>query len=280
MKVHRVKSSQKHINFFRHNYGFRSPIQVLVDAELCRIALRGKIDLRDQLPQHMGLPVKLLTTACVLAELRKLAAESDAHLAKLGASATDRDRKDATAASGAIFVARRFDQRRCDHSEGNEVDGSICIASIIGDVNQHRYMVACQNSRLRSELRMVPGVPLVYIRRGKMLIEPPSEASMLLAKQSSEQRLLPSEREKALLNRAADNAEKIASRKRKKSEPNPLSVKRPKVESTTTTTKTTGPAPAKSPASSQATTSADDSNAKKPKRRKRSRGGKADSGDQ
>lgn len=53
-----------------------------------------------------------------------------------------------------------------------------CIAGVVGPENKHKYVVATQDVELRKKLRLVPGVPLVYISRSIVLLETPSEKSL------------------------------------------------------------------------------------------------------
>lgn len=46
------------------------------------------------------------------------------------------------------------------------------------DENRFRYCVATQSASLRSKLRKVPGVPLLFEKRAVILLEPPSDASI------------------------------------------------------------------------------------------------------
>jgi U3 small nucleolar RNA-associated protein 23 len=44
-------------------------------------------------------------------------------------------------------------------------------------VNSHRYIVATQEPEIRSKMRSIPGVPLIYITRSIVLLEPMSGVS-------------------------------------------------------------------------------------------------------
>lgn len=43
--------------------------------------------------------------------------------------------------------------------------------------NKHRYVVACQEQEVRAMCRRIKGVPLVYINRSVMILEPMSDIS-------------------------------------------------------------------------------------------------------
>lgn len=40
MKIQRYKKAQKTINFYKNNFGFRDPYQILIDATFCQLALQ------------------------------------------------------------------------------------------------------------------------------------------------------------------------------------------------------------------------------------------------
>lgn len=51
-----------------------------------------------------------------------------------------------------------------------------CLESVVdpkgGGANKHRYVVASQNPEVRAKMREIVGVPLVYINRSVMILEP------------------------------------------------------------------------------------------------------------
>lgn len=62
MKITRQKHAKKHLGFFRNNFGVREPYQILLDGTFCQAALRGRIQLRDQLPRYLMGETQLCTT--------------------------------------------------------------------------------------------------------------------------------------------------------------------------------------------------------------------------
>uniref|UniRef100_A0A8B9WLD2 UTP23 small subunit processome component n=1 Tax=Bos mutus grunniens TaxID=30521 RepID=A0A8B9WLD2_BOSMU len=72
MKITRQKHAKKHLGFFRNNFGVREPYQILLDGTFCQAALRGRIQLREQLPRYLMAETQLCTTRCVLKELETL----------------------------------------------------------------------------------------------------------------------------------------------------------------------------------------------------------------
>ncbi|XP_008536945.1 rRNA-processing protein UTP23 homolog isoform X2 [Equus przewalskii] len=72
MKITRQKHAKKNLGFFRNNFGVREPYQILLDGTFCQAALRGRIQLREQLPRYLMGETQLCTTRCVLKELETL----------------------------------------------------------------------------------------------------------------------------------------------------------------------------------------------------------------
>lgn len=72
MKINRQKKVQRILTFYRNNFGFRPPYQVLIDATFCQAALRFKLDINKQLRSYLGDQLRLYTTVCVVNEVEKL----------------------------------------------------------------------------------------------------------------------------------------------------------------------------------------------------------------
>lgn len=82
----------------------------------------------------------------------------------------------------AIDLAKKFERRRCNHHELPEpLSEKECMESVIihNGENKHRYCVATQAPEIRQDLRAVPGVPLVYINRSVMIMEPMAPISAM-----------------------------------------------------------------------------------------------------
>lgn len=82
----------------------------------------------------------------------------------------------------AIDLAKKFERRRCNHHELPEpLSEKECMESVIihNGENKHRYCVATQAPEIRQDLRAVPGIPLVYINRSVMIMEPMAPISAM-----------------------------------------------------------------------------------------------------
>ena len=84
---------------------------------------------------------------------------------------------DSATKNACIDTAKTFERRRCNHHTLPEPLSALeCIKSVVdpkdGGTNKHRYVVASQDRKIRSEMRNIAGVPLIYINRSVMIMEP------------------------------------------------------------------------------------------------------------
>ncbi|RUS31823.1 Fcf1-domain-containing protein [Jimgerdemannia flammicorona] len=226
MRVKRQKTNKRHMAVYQTSFAFRTPYQVLgtflgrgFDAGFVQAGLEFKIHIKEQLPKVMMGSTKQMVTECTMSELRNLGDDY----------------------TGAVLAAKRFERRRCKHAQA--VPSAQCITEIIADDNPHNYCVATQDKRLRDHLRVVRGVPLLYINRAILILEPPSAVTMEMAKEIERQKTLPTKKEITFLTKSnSDTAKRMAAKKEAKlkkkkhkgpKEPNSLSVKRKKTVATT-----------------------------------------------
>ncbi|TPX67536.1 hypothetical protein SpCBS45565_g03684 [Spizellomyces sp. 'palustris'] len=207
MKVKRQKTNKRHISVYGHSFGFREPYQVLVDGNFIAVALHMRTDVRDALPKVLTGTAKPMTTSCVQAELRALGSDF----------------------TGASLNAKRFERRRCAHTH-SPVPAAECIRQIIGESNQHNYCVATQDQALRSDLRKIPGTPLIYINKSVVILEPPSTATMAKIQEMEIAKTLPQSFEVSILNKPEPLAPEPPNRKKKAKGPNPLSIKKKRTD--------------------------------------------------
>lgn len=85
----------------------------------------------------------------------------------------------------AIELAKTFERRRCGHHPDQHPEplpASECMLSVVdpssNGINKHRYVVASQSQPVRQLLRSVRGVPLIYIKRSVMILEPMADESV------------------------------------------------------------------------------------------------------
>ncbi|KAJ7042537.1 Fcf1-domain-containing protein [Mycena alexandri] len=208
MRQKRAKAYRKLMALYSMSFGFRQPYQVLVDSEMCKAATELKIELAKQLNSVLQGDIKPMITQCCIHELYLLGKTQQP----------------------AVDLAKTFERRKCNHRE--PIPGDECLTSVVGETNKHRYVVATQSQPLRVTLRSIPAVPIVHVNRSVMVLEPPSDATIRSKEQMEEQALHPTGSEKRTLAGPSTSAEPPRKKKKGPKGPNPLSVKKKKVDST------------------------------------------------
>ena len=82
-----------------------------------------------------------------------------------------------------ISTAKTMERRRCNHHTLDEPLSTLaCLSSVIDPkkslTNKNRYVVASQDEDVRRSCREIRGVPLVYVKRSVMVMEPMAEGSV------------------------------------------------------------------------------------------------------
>lgn len=207
MKLKRSKTYKKQMGFLKLNFNFREPYQVLLDEEIILDAVSMKYDLKAGLERTLQGTVKPMVTQCTVEHLYR---------------AKTPEAKDA------VKLAKSFERRRCGHvvSEHDEtkpapLSAFECLCEVVGETNKHRYVVATQKPKLRQRFRKIPGLPLIYLSRSVMIMEPMSKATETRRKEIEEAKLLSG------LNKVVSEPVESHRPKAKKAKgPNPLSVKK------------------------------------------------------
>jgi len=143
------------MQFFKNNYGFRVPYQLLIDGTFCLAALKEQVQLAEQLPKYFDCELKMLTTQCVFLEVEKLG----------------------PGLYGALQIIKRFNVHKCGH-EKNPIGASQCLLSMLGSNNPGRYVIVSQDPALRDSARKVPGTPIMYLHYKAPTLEKPSDYSV------------------------------------------------------------------------------------------------------
>ncbi|KAF2099525.1 hypothetical protein NA57DRAFT_55488 [Rhizodiscina lignyota] len=160
MRGHRAKQYRKLMHQYSLTFNFREPYQVLLDAEIIQDAAHFKMDLIAGLKRTLQGEVKPMITQCSMRHLY---------------SATPKD-------ESLIAQAKTYERRRCNHHTLETPLNTIeCLSSVVDPkdsrTNKHRYIIASQNAELRAKMRRIPGVPLIYINRSVMIMEPMASAT-------------------------------------------------------------------------------------------------------
>ncbi|XP_071594341.1 rRNA-processing protein UTP23 homolog [Heliangelus exortis] len=205
MGLRRQKHAKKNMGFYKHNFHFREPFQVLLDGTFCQAALRNKIQIREQLPGYLGGATELCTTRCVLKELESLG----------------------KALYGAKLIAQRFQVRSCSHHK-DPVSGLTCLLSLIEEGNPHHYFIATQDQDLANKVKKKAGVPLLFIIQNTMVLDKPSPKSLAFVQKLQTNDLVPEHQKQSIvqLKEKEGLAKQEGGKRRKRKRaggPNPLS---------------------------------------------------------
>lgn len=210
----KYKKSEGYIrSVYEKFFGFHQPYQFLIDDTMCTASLQHKFDLKERLSNLVNGNVRLMVSGCVMDALRAKAKQSP----------------DDPIRTGAPFVARRLELRRCHHSPSLSVQE--CFMELLGDKNQFRYGIASNCEEVKRACRSKKGIPLVYLERTFPLLEPPTKATMEAVAMIEQSKLHVSAVEKAMIKKTLGEEEvpkdEGPKHKRKKVKgPNPLSVKK------------------------------------------------------
>ncbi|KAI0913199.1 Fcf1-domain-containing protein [Ustulina deusta] len=166
-RAKRSKQYKRLMNQYEINFGFREPYQVLCDSQFLEAAIRSKMDIDHILKATLHGNTKLLITQC---SMRWLYA-----------------RKNESGIGAVIeFAKERLERRRCGHHPSDypePLEELHCLHSVVDPsktgINKHRYVCAINDDEIRSSLRNgIQVVPLLYIRRSVLIMEPASSTTV------------------------------------------------------------------------------------------------------
>lgn len=146
---------KKLLHQYELNFGFREPYQVLLDSQILEDAYRFKIDLVGRLQKLLGGQVKPMITTCDMRHLYTAKPKNET----------------------LILQAKEYERRRCNHQDLEEPLSTLeCLSEVVdpkgSSTNKNRYIVASNDSRVRGHMRSIAGVPLLYISKSVLLMEP------------------------------------------------------------------------------------------------------------
>lgn len=153
MRQKRAKQYRKQLQILKTTFKFKPPIQCVVDDNLILEATNASYDLIKGINSIVQTETKFFVTQCCIQHLY--------------------DSKNQTA----IDLAKRMEKRRCGHKD--TLSSFDCIKSItnVDGENKYRYLVATQDENLRTSLRNIAGVPLVFLHRSVLIMEPLSKVT-------------------------------------------------------------------------------------------------------
>ncbi|GMM47326.1 rRNA-binding ribosome biosynthesis protein [Pichia kluyveri] len=153
MRQKRAKQYRKQMQVLRTAFKFKTPIQCLVDDSTVLESAKTSYDLIKGINSVVQMECKFLITQCCIQHLY----DSNNQLA--------------------VDLAKRMEKRRCGHKE--TLSSFECMKSItnVEGENKYRYLVVTQDENLRTSLRNIAGVPLVFLHRSVLVMEPLSKVT-------------------------------------------------------------------------------------------------------
>ncbi|GAD92613.1 rRNA processing protein, putative [Paecilomyces variotii No. 5] len=253
MRAKRSKKYRKLMHQYELTFGFREPYQVLVDSNFLRQVHSFKMDLIPALERTVQGKVKPLLTKCSLAAIM---ADSPTN------SRTDKPIRPAHLPPPTVLPLRH-----CSHnSDSTPIDEVDCLMSLLSPSsdskkNKEHYILATADpptpredkdaanakkrkrvdpsqdpvrraQALRSGARSIPGVPIIYVKRSVVILEPLSTSSEKVRDGVERDKFKVGIASTAAGKRKREEEEEEPQKKerglKRAKGPNPLSVKKPK----------------------------------------------------
>ncbi|VVT55335.1 uncharacterized protein SAPINGB_P004545 [Magnusiomyces paraingens] len=216
MRQKRMKSYRKQMQYLQVNFKFREPYQILLDDQIILESVKNKQDLVKALERAAQGKIKPMVTQCTMEALYKTQNQEAIELAKsferrkcghfppsslseaskkkkfdddgkvIGAKEKPEETKDEEAKTNNETKPNKKGKKDKKKDDKDMPDPnatktpSACLWTVVAvdkTFNKHRYLVGSQDFRLRARLRVIPAVPLLYINRAVMVMEPMSEAT-------------------------------------------------------------------------------------------------------
>jgi U3 small nucleolar RNA-associated protein 23 len=189
MRAKRSKKYRKIMLTYEQTFSFRPPFQVLLSSAFIRTCHAFKMPLQKSLENTLHDPCRLFITKCTLA---KIIADEKARRKSIGENEHHHGGR-----PGWLPPPTELPLRYCKHNdEESAVEEWQCLVDLVAGQpkgnehakNKNHYVLATaeaeeQESRrrgfveVRERARMVPGVPIVYVKRSVMVLEELSKAS-------------------------------------------------------------------------------------------------------
>lgn len=186
---------KKTVNFYRYVFKFEVPFNIIIDGNFVAVSLQKKFDMKDLLTKTIGENVHLIIPSCVVHEIRDLDAKIP----------------------GLYDAVSKYKIEECQHG-GQILSPENCIKSLIGKKNQKKYFVATQDAFLRSHLRKIAGVPLLFFEQNMILVDKPSKASIDASNRREGLKEEPKKFEKKLLKESKDEVKEFMKEEYKQSD--------------------------------------------------------------
>jgi U3 small nucleolar RNA-associated protein 23 len=167
MRVNRAKQVRKHLKFYKIVCGINLPYNVILDSNFIYAALKYKLDIRERVNKTLQIPggesATFYVTKSALDELQSLGGK--------GAEALEFAQSYCSIIQDTEFAKEELaHDKLVTFLENMQLNPT--------DHRSRSYFVASQDKDLRSIVNSrVAGVPLIYLNKVSVVLEPPSAAS-------------------------------------------------------------------------------------------------------
>jgi U3 small nucleolar RNA-associated protein 23 len=208
MRVNRAKQVRKHLKFYRIVCGINLPYNVILDSNFIYAALKFKLDIRERLNKMLQIPggdsASFFITKSAIEELESLGSKGTESLEFAQTYCTVIDDKEFANEELAHEKLVAF----LENMQKNQDDS-----------RSRSYFVASQDKDLRSVVSSrLPGVPLIYLNKVSVVLEPPSEASRNFKKRVESSKTNMSAAEQAIVDEIKTHEAKREAARRAKAE--------------------------------------------------------------
>ncbi|KAI5786446.1 Fcf1-domain-containing protein [Peziza echinospora] len=191
MRGKRAKAYKKLMSAYGHTFGFREPYQIIIDAGMIVEAVTHKMELLSGLEKVLHGKTRPMITGCSVRHLFQLptidgapnpnSTLSPSNPITPSIPPTTLSTLTKSSKTAILALSKTLELRRCNHHTLKEPLSEFaciqsCLVSPSGE-NKNCYVVATMDRELRAYLRSIPGVPLVYINRSVMIMEPMADVS-------------------------------------------------------------------------------------------------------
>lgn len=195
MRAKRAKNYRKQLQYLRVDFKFREPYQILLDDQIILEATKIQFDLLKALRLAVQATIRPMITQCCMEALYESKNRDAIALAKTFERRKCGHLPANSSSSSSVGKKKTFNDHDDDNTKNDNKDknkqksesefegtksSGACIWTVVAvdkSFNKHRYLVATQDYRLRARLRKIPAIPLLYIKRSVMVMEPMSEAT-------------------------------------------------------------------------------------------------------
>jgi U3 small nucleolar RNA-associated protein 23 len=212
MRITRHKALKKSLRFYKAAFDYVDPFHVVTHPSFIDLAVKGSINLKDDLSKVLAGRVTPMITECTMAYLRKNGRTN----------------------TPALLVGKSCYRLKCGHEQKSPLTPDDCILSQLGKENVRHFFIAAQDGELVWAARKIPGTPVLSIHGNLLMLEPPSEESRVSAQHREEKRRLPKLSEKHEGGDSSDSDDGTSSEKKRKKRrtkgKNPLSCRPKKIK--------------------------------------------------